>query len=63
MEVRGIEPLSEDSAVWLSPSAGGVLTFPPPRAHRQARGFSSFIKPGYGKAYIAPFPTSMTPVG
>ena len=29
MEVRGIEPLSEDSVVWFSPSADRVLTFPP----------------------------------
>ena len=62
MEVRRIELLSEDSVAQLSPSAGRVLTFPPPHAPGRACGLSSFMVPGYGKAYIAPFPTSMTPV-
>ena len=63
MEVRRIELLSEDSVVQLSPSAGRDLEFPPPHAPGRACGLGSFMVPGYGKAYIAPFPTSMTPVG
>ena len=62
MEVRRIELLSEDSVAWFSPSAGRVLKFPRPHAPCRACGFGSFMVPGYGKAYIAPFPTSMTPV-
>ena len=63
VEVRGIEPLSEDSVVQFSSSAVCILTFPPRHARRRAYRFSSFMVPGYGKAYIAPFLTSMTPVG
>lgn len=43
VELRGVEPLSESSKAKPSPSAVYDLTFPPPRVHRQTRGFSSFI--------------------
>ena len=43
VEMRRVELLSEGSFTELSPSAVCDLTFPPPRAHRQAQGFSSFI--------------------
>ncbi len=43
VELRGVEPLSESSKARPSPSAVCDLTFPPPCAHRQAHGFSSFI--------------------
>ena len=62
VEARGIEPLSEDSSLWFSPSASSVLGFPRPNASRRAYGFGSFIMPACGKAYAGPFPTSMTPV-
>ena len=62
VEVRRIELLSEDSEPQFSPSAGKVLGFPPPAAPCRASGIGSFMVPGYGKAYIAPFPTFLTPV-
>lgn len=62
VEVRRIELLSEDSEPQFSPSAGKVLRFPPPAAPCRASGIGSFMVPGYGKAYIAPFPTFLTPV-
>ena len=62
VEVRRIELLSEDSARQFSSSAVHVLTFPPPHAPGQAYGMSSFMVPGCGKAYAAPFPTFLTPV-
>ena len=43
VEMRRVELLSEGSFTELSPSAVCDLTFPLPRAHRQAQGFSSFI--------------------
>ena len=46
VEVRGVEPLSENPANQASPSAVHVLTFPLPHARGQAYGFSSFIKSG-----------------
>jgi len=56
VEVRGIEPLSEDSGSWLSPSADGVLNFPRPDARRQAAGFGSFILPGSPQSLGGPVP-------
>ena len=56
MEVRGIEPLSEDSGSWLSPSADGGLNFPPPAARRQAAGIGSFILPGSPQRLGGPVP-------
>ena len=45
VEVRGIEPLSEDMLIWFSPSAACYLTFPFPDAGRQASGVGSFMIP------------------
>ena len=56
MEVRGIEPLSEDSETWISPSADGGLNFPPPAARRQAAGLGSFILPGSPQSLGGPVP-------
>lgn len=61
VEARGIEPLSEDSATWASPSAACVLEFPHVHAHRQAYTLGSFINPTRSKAYAGWFPTLMTP--
>jgi hypothetical protein len=46
MELRGIEPLSEDPSITVSPITVHVLCampFPPSNAQRQAFHFSSFI--------------------
>jgi len=43
MELRGIEPLSENPAAKTSPITFCVLTFPRLSAHRQAHTLSSFI--------------------
>ena len=43
VEVTGVEPVSEKSAIYLSPSAVYVLTFPHRHAHKQAYLISSFI--------------------
>ena len=43
VEMRRVELLSEGSFTELSPSAVCDLTFPLPRARRQAQGFSSFM--------------------
>ena len=43
VEVTGVEPVSEKSAIYLSPSAVYVLTFPQMHAHKQAYIISSFI--------------------
>ena len=43
VDLRGIEPLSEDALMKVSPSAAYVFTFPPTNAHRRAFAFSSFI--------------------
>ena len=43
MDLRGIEPLSEDSFIQASPITVCVLTFPLPCAHKQAQSISSFI--------------------
>ena len=51
VEVRGIEPLSEDSGLWFSPSAAMILNFPLPHASWRAYGVGSFIVPASGKAY------------
>ncbi len=51
VEVRGIEPLSEDSGLWFSPSAAMILNFPLPHASWRAYGIGSFIVPVSGKAY------------
>ena len=56
MEVRGIEPLSEDSNPSISPSADGNLGFPPPAARRQAAGLGSFILPGSPQSLGGPVP-------
>ncbi len=56
VEVRGIEPLSEDSNPRISPSADGVLKFPPPAARRQAAGLGSFILPGSPQSLGGPVP-------
>ena len=45
VEVRGIEPLSEDSSPWFSPSGDGDLKFPRLDARRQAAWFGSFMVP------------------
>ena len=62
MEMRGVEPLSENSSPELSPSADCVLTFPPLTARRQAERFSSFMLRMHGKAYMHSFPAIMTPM-
>ena len=36
VELRGIEPLSENPSITASPITVSVLTFPPPYAQRQA---------------------------
>ena len=56
VEVRGIEPLSEDSGSWISPSADGDLGFPTPAALRQAAGIGSFILPGSPQSLGGPVP-------
>ena len=56
VEVRGIEPLSEDSDPWRSPSADGDFKFPPPAALRQAAGLGSFILPGFPQSLGDPVP-------
>jgi len=38
VEARGIEPLSENPSIQLSPGAADLLEFPTPRAERQAHG-------------------------
>lgn len=48
MELRGIEPLSEDSSIQASPTTVYVLCissmlFPPSDTHRQVSDISSFI--------------------
>ena len=43
MELRGIEPLSEDPFIQASPITVYVLTFPLTYAHKQAYAISSFI--------------------
>lgn len=43
VEVAGIEPASETVFTRASPGAVHDLIFPPPHAHEQACGFSSFI--------------------
>ena len=43
MELRGIEPLSEDSSIMASPITVAFLTFPQVIANRQAITLSSFI--------------------
>jgi len=54
MEMRGIEPLSEDLSVKTSPITAYCLGFPKPIANRHARGFGSFMNPSlpqsFGKA-------------
>jgi len=56
VEVRGIEPLSEDSNPWISPSADSGFKFPPPAAHCQAAGLGSFILPGSPQSLGGPVP-------
>ena len=56
VEVRGIEPLSEDSNPQISPSADGGLNFPCPAARRQAAGLGSFILPGSPQSLGGPVP-------
>jgi len=56
VEVRGIEPLSEDSNPWISPSADSDLNFPPPAARCQAAGLGSFILPGSPQSLGGPVP-------
>ena len=56
VEVRGIEPLSEDSNPQFSPSADDVLNFPHPAARRQAAGVGSFILPGSPQSLGGPVP-------
>lgn len=41
VEARGIEPLSENPQLWLSPSAADFWGFPSPDAKRQASGYGS----------------------
>ena len=43
VEARGVEPLSENKFMGLSPSAVDDLTFPPRYAGQQAYRFSSFM--------------------
>ena len=43
MELRGIEPLSEDFSIIASPITVALLTFPQIPANRQAETLSSFM--------------------
>ena len=56
VEVRGIEPLSEDSSPWFSPSADGGLNFPPLDARRQAARLGSFMVPATPQSLGGPVP-------
>jgi len=58
VEVRGVEPLSENKSARPSPSAVGAFTFPLLHARQQAYRFSSFINPAYRKALVRSFPVS-----
>ena len=62
VEARGVEPLSENPMIRISPSAVCVLTFPPPPSRRQDDGLSRFINPTRGKSYPGWYPAFMTPV-
>jgi len=46
VEVGGIEPPSESSLIWFSPSASMILGFPSPHASWQACNYGSFIVTG-----------------
>jgi hypothetical protein len=56
VEVRGIEPLSEDSDPWISPSGDGDFNFPCLAALRQAAWFGSFILPASPQSFGGPVP-------
>ena len=56
VEVRGIEPLSEDSNPSFSPSADGGLKFPLSAARRQAAEFGSFMVPVSSQSLGGPVP-------
>jgi len=56
VEVRGIEPLSEDSDPWISPSGDGGSNFPPLAARRQAAWLGSFILPASPQSFGGPVP-------
>ena len=56
VEVRGIEPLSEDSDILFSPSASYLLGFPRRTADRQAVRFGSFILPEPPQSFNDPVP-------
>ena len=43
VDLRGIEPLSEDALMKVSPSAAYIFNFPFANAHRQAFAVGSFI--------------------
>ena len=46
MEVGGIEPPSESSLIWFSPSASAILGFPSLYASQQAYSYGSFMVTG-----------------
>jgi len=41
LELRGVEPLSENPSIKTSPITVGFLTFPLPAANQRAAGFGS----------------------
>ena len=51
MDLRGIEPLSENPSIAASPITVCLLTFPPSAAARQATDVSSFILRLYAQSF------------
>ena len=56
VEARGIEPLSENSGLQVSPSAGRVLKFPLTNAPCRAFAVGSFMIPASSQSFDAPVP-------
>ena len=56
VEVRGVEPLSEDLSTRISPSAAAVQVFPFLLPRRRGNRSGSFIDPASRKALAGSFP-------